>query len=155
MQRLEMLAAIAERLLKIERTHPVRICIDGVTASGKTTLADELAAELTTSSGRQIIRGSVDDFHNPPEVRYRRGRMSPEGYYLDAFDHASLRNLLLDPLGPHRSLHYCVGAFGQPDGTAADFEERRAPDDAILIVDGVFLYRRSSTIAGTTAFSSK
>ena len=77
MQRLEMLAAIAERLLKIERTHPLRIGIDGVTASGKTTLADELAAELTTSSGRQIIRGSVDDFHNPPEVRYRRGRMSP------------------------------------------------------------------------------
>jgi uridine kinase len=114
--------------------------VDGVTASGKTTLADELADALSTQ-GRQVIRASVDDFHNPPEVRYRRGRMSPEGYYLDAFDYASLRALLLEPLGPGGDRRYLTGGFGQPDGSGAGFEEQVAARDAIVIVDGVFLFR--------------
>jgi uridine kinase len=83
----------------------------------------------------------VDDFHNPPDLRYRRGRLSPEGYYRDAFDCSSLLKTLLLPLGPGGSMRYRAGSFGQPDGAPAEYEERTATDDAILIVDGVFLFR--------------
>jgi uridine kinase len=111
-----------------------------VTAAGKTTLGDELA-EALRESGKPVIRASLDDFHNPPEIRYRLGRLSPEGYYLDAFDYASIQRLLLEPLGPGGTRRYRTGAFGQPDGASQAFEEQVAPEDAIVIIDGVFLFR--------------
>ena len=140
MTRDEVLRAIGEQVLRLERPHPVRVGIDGVTGSGKTTLADELAQTLATQA-RQVIRASIDDFHNPPDVRYRLGRDSPEGYYLDCFDYPSFLSLLLGPLGPGGSRRYRAGAFGQPDGSEVTFEEQHAAEDAIVIVDGVFLFR--------------
>jgi uridine kinase len=68
---------------------PARVAVDGVDAAGKTTLADELAAHLRAD------RISADDFLRPPEERYRRGRESPEGYYLVSFDHYRLRRAVL------------------------------------------------------------
>ncbi len=32
-------------------------------------------------------------------VRYARGRYSPDGFFLDSYDYAAFRRLLLDPLG--------------------------------------------------------
>lgn len=69
---------------------PARIAIDGVDAAGKTTLADELA-EALRSRRVDVTRVCADDFIRPPAERYRRGRESPEGYYLDSFDHERLR----------------------------------------------------------------
>ncbi len=135
-----MLHLLAERILSMEVSHPLRVGIDGTTASGKTTLADELASHME-GSGRQVIRACLDDFHNPPEVRYRIGRDSPEGYYRDAIDWRSVRELLLEPLGPDGSRRYSVGAFGQPDGSATEFPEHHADDNAIALIDGVFLFR--------------
>ena len=100
MRRSDLIAKLASRILAVERPHPVRVGIDGVDAAGKTTLADELAPRLE-AAGRQVVRASVDCFHNPSGVRYRRGRESPEGYYRDSFDHAAIAECLLQPLGPH------------------------------------------------------
>ena len=77
----------------------VPVGIDGGDGSGKTTFADDLAAVLR-SVGRAAARVSVDDFHNPREVRYRRGRTSPSGFWLDSFDYDRLREYVLAPLGP-------------------------------------------------------
>ena len=62
-----------------------RVGIDGPDAAGKTTLADALAA-LTG-----LPRVRADDFLAPPEVRYARGDLDPDGYYADAFDLPALR----------------------------------------------------------------
>ena len=62
-----------------------RVGIDGPDAAGKTTLANALAA-LTG-----LPRLCADDFLAPPEVRYARGPLDPDGYYADAFDLAALR----------------------------------------------------------------
>ena len=62
-----------------------RVGVDGPDAAGKTTLADELAA----ATGVPRVR--ADDFLNPPEVRYARGPLDPDGYFADAFDLAALR----------------------------------------------------------------
>jgi len=62
-----------------------RIGIDGVDAAGKTVLAEEIA-QLLTKRGRPCVRVSVDYFERPPGERYLRGNLSPDGYYLDAFD---------------------------------------------------------------------
>ena len=76
----------------------VRAAVDGVDGGGKTTFADELAAALTRR-GRTVVRATVDHFHHPAAIRHRRGRGSPEGFWLDSYDHPRLVGLLLGPRG--------------------------------------------------------
>jgi uridine kinase len=90
-----------------------RIGVDGVDGAGKTRLAEELAQELT-ARGRPAVRISLDQFERPKAQRYVRGELSPEGYYLDAFD--------VEGFAAH-----VLRIDGQPD--------------LVLVADGVFLHR--------------
>jgi uridine kinase len=118
----------------------VRVAIDGVGASGKTVLADELACELS-KFGRPIIRCSIDGFHNPRETRYRRGPNSPEGYLNDSFDYGALLSALLNPLGPDGALMYREAVFDFRTESRVDSDVRSARPDSVLVFDGVFLLR--------------
>jgi uridine kinase len=84
MTRNVVLNELAMRIAAVRRSHPLRVAIDGVDGVGKTTLADELVAPLQ-SLGRDVIRASIDDFHNPRSIRLRRG--GAEGYYFDSFEY--------------------------------------------------------------------
>src|SRR5437868_7802169 len=110
MPRQEVLQQLADIIISIKCWHPLRLAIDGIDAAGKTTLADELAL-LIEAQGRPVIRASIDGFHHPRCVRYRRGPDSPEGYYEDSFDYAALRTVLLDPLGPQGNGRYRRAVF--------------------------------------------
>jgi len=135
-----MLDQLASRLMALQIQHPVRVAIDGVDAAGKTTLADELAA-LLIQHGRTVIRASIDGFHRPHAERHRQGTTSPEGYYVDSFDYDALRNVLLGPLGLHGSRLYRRAVFDYRIDAPSMTEEELAPEDAILLFDGVFLLR--------------
>jgi uridine kinase len=134
---LEMLAG---RIVAIKRPHPVRVAIDGVDAAGKTSLADELVQPIL-ERGRAVIRASIDGFHNPRAVRYRLGRSSPEGYFLDSFNYAALTTKLLGPLGPGGSRLYCAAVFDYRTDSETPMRFETAPPGAILLFDGVFLQR--------------
>jgi uridine kinase len=121
-------------------TRPLRIAVDGRTASGKTTFSDELASAIT-QQGRKIIRTSIDGFHRPKIERYARGRYSPEGYYFDARDLMAIRTLLLDPLGPNGNRQFRTASFDLEKDIAIDMPVAVAPPDSVLIVDGTFLLR--------------
>lgn len=96
--RARALARLARHLAAVERPHPIRVAIDGRTAAGKTTLADELVAPLARL-GRPTIRIEIDDFHRPLVERRRRQDLPPwQRYYLDSYDHPAIRAALL-PLG--------------------------------------------------------
>ena len=91
-----------------------RVAIDGPDAAGKSTLAAELApllAPLLARRGLRVVAQTIDEFHRPPEERYRRGRESAEGYYLDSFDYEAVRAFVLGVSG------------------------------AVLLFEGVFLFR--------------
>jgi uridine kinase len=139
-QRTVVLNDLAIRIARLRSARPVRIAIDGRTASGKTTLADELA-KLIERGGREVIRTSIDGFHRPRAERYARGRFSPEGYYYDARDHAAINALLLAPLGPGGDCHYRTASFDLTNDRPVQQEARRASMGTILIVDGTFLQR--------------
>jgi uridine kinase len=99
-KRQRLLDALAGRLADLaaaEGGAPYLVAVDGVDGAGKTRFADELDAALRVRAA-VTFRASVDGFHHPPHVRYRRGRTSPAGFYLDSFDLAAFRRLLLDPL---------------------------------------------------------
>ncbi len=131
---------IASQIANVRRAHPIRVAIDGVDAAGKTTFADELVRPLRRL-GRSVIRASIDDFHNPAEVRYRRGAASPEGYFRDSFDYASLIDSLLRPLGPDGTRRYRRGIFDFRLDSAIASAWEEADTDAVLLFDGVFLLR--------------
>jgi len=135
--RLDELAAV---IGAVQRDHPTRVAIDGVDGSGKTTLADELVEPLRRA-GREVIRASVDGFHNPRAVRYARGRESPEGYFLDSFDCAAVRRELLEPLGPSGDRRYRAAVFDYRVDRPVDTPVRLAAANAVLVFDGVFLQR--------------
>lgn len=139
-ERRSVVSTLADRIAAVRLPHPVRVAVDGRTASGKTTLADEVAAELRVR-GRVVIRTSVDGLHRPRAERYRQGRLSPEGYLDDARDWGAVRKLLLDPLGPSGSLLYRTASFDLARDEPVEHGAQRAEPDAALIVDGAFLKR--------------
>jgi uridine kinase len=99
-------ALLTELAEEIRRRDARRIGIDGVDGAGKTWLADELAARI---DGATRIR--ADEFLNPPAVRYRLGRDSPGGFFLDSYDYEQFERAV-------------VGASA-----------------SVVIADGIFLHR--------------
>lgn len=131
---------LATAISSITSTRPIRIAIDGRTASGKTTLADELSSSIV-ATGRRVIRTSVDGFHRPKAERYARGRYSPDGYYYNARDLAAINALLLSPLGPSGNREYRTASFDLVKDEPIEQAPQTATTDAILIVGGTFLQR--------------
>src|SRR5262245_55635615 len=100
------LAATVTDLSRVQAR--VLVGVDGPDAAGKTTLADRLAATLQMQalqvptsqvpmSPVPALRASIDDFHQPRELRHRRGELSAEGYYRDSFDYPTLLGECLTP----------------------------------------------------------
>ena len=140
MSRKELIDQMVNIIAAIKRTHPVRVAIDGVDAAGKTTLANELVDPLE-KLGRDVIRVSIDEFHNPRTIRYQRGKDSPEGYFFDSYAYDALKESLLIPLGPDGSLQYRTSIFDFHTDSIVYSPKHHAGPNAILIFDGVFLLR--------------
>jgi uridine kinase len=135
-----LLGLLAATIAALHPERILRVAIDGVDGAGKTTLADALAPTVA-AQGRPTIRASVDDFHNPQAVRYARGRHSPDGFYLDSYNYAAFRELLLDPLSPDGSGRYVAKHFDHRIDATVNPDVRQAAPTAALIVDGIFLHR--------------
>ena len=138
--RSELLGRVADSVRALDGSRVRRVAVDGVDGAGKTVFADELARELT-AGGTTVVRASVDGFHHPREVRYRRGRASPDGFYLDSYDYATLRAQLLDPLGPEGSGRFRTAAWDWRSDSPVDPPEQRADPGDVLVLDGIFLHR--------------
>lgn len=118
----------------------VLVAVDGVDGSGKSTFADALAGELRRQ-GRDVVVIRADDFHNLREVRYRRGRDSPEGFWLDSYDYASLERDVLEPFGPDGDGRYRSIATDLSRDSRVIAEVQRARPGTVAVVDGLFLHR--------------
>jgi uridine kinase len=123
-------------------TARLRVAVDGLTGAGKTSFGHELAGALRRL-GRPTMRASLDDFKHP--WRHARehsyDRLSGAGYYRNAYDFVSARDLLLQPAGPAGRGE--VALCGHDPLTGQDHRGTTvsAPPDAILIVDSVFAFR--------------
>lgn len=138
--RQQFLQGLARLIAGVPCSHPLRIGIDGVDASGKTSLADELVAPLA-GEGRPVVRASIDRFHRPRAERYERGRQSPEGYFRDSFQLDRIVRDLLLPLGPAGSRQVKRAVFDYRNDSPVQLPEEDVPANAILLFDGVFLHR--------------
>jgi len=138
--RLAVLERVARAVLALPAAGTLRVAIDGVDGAGKTMFADELR-EVLAPSGRPVIRAGVDAFHNPKPIRYRLGRHSPEGFYRDSYDYATLTKVLLDPLSPGGSGRFRRAIFDVDADVVVDAPDERADPGSILLFDGIFLHR--------------
>ncbi|KAA0023674.1 uridine kinase [Antrihabitans cavernicola] len=136
-----MIGGVARYIAAQRFDRPLRIAIDGITAAGKTTLANELAAGIE-GLGRPTIRLSMDGFHRPRDYRHRQGRDSAIGYYQDAYDFDAFARHVLTPLGPGGDRRYRERIID----LVSDQPIREAPAlaeaDAVVVVDGSFLQTR-------------
>lgn len=120
--------------------HPLRVAIDGVTASGKSTCARWLVNAIA-AQGRPAIHVTMDGFHHRRDYRYRQGRASAIGYYRDAYDFDALCTHVLIPLGPNGSREIRRRIIDLATDEPVDDPLEPVPIDAIVVVDGTFLHR--------------
>jgi uridine kinase len=135
-----LLASVAREIVELPGSGIVRMAVDGVDGAGKSVFADELA-RVVAALARPVIRAGVDGFHQPREVRYRRGRTSPQGYFHDSYDYAALRAVLLDPLSPGGNGRYRRVVFDHVGDRPAVAQWEQAAAGSVLLFDGVFLHR--------------
>ncbi len=136
----DVLDALASEIVTLYGSGRVVVAIDGIDGAGTTHFADDLATTLV-ATGRSVFRASLDDFHRSRAERHARGADSPEGYYRDSFDYSTFRRVLLEPFRLGGSTAFVTAAFDHRRDAAIPAKWRTGPQDAILIVDGVFLLR--------------
>ena len=136
-----LVTAIAREVIALG-AHRLRVAVDGYTGAGKTSFGHELAAAIR-DLGRPTLRASLDDFKKPWRDAVEKGydRTSGAGYYRNAPDFESARELLLRPAGPDGT--GMVALCGHDPLTGEDHRSVTlpAPADAVLIVDSVFALR--------------
>ena len=140
MLRSELISELANRILDLKILHPIRVGVSGITASGKTTLANELAKELQERE-KHVVRTSIDQFHNPRVIRYRQGKESAIGYYEDAHDYNTFKEKLLIPLGPGGNRQYQPISLDLEKDEYVNTEAKLANKATIFIIDGTFLFK--------------
>lgn len=136
----DVLTTLADSVLALPGDGVRRIGVDGVDGAGKTVFADRLG-QVLHDRGTEVIRASVDGFHHPRAVRHRRGRDSPDGFYLDSYDYPALRRLLLDPLAPGGSGRFVRARWDVRRDRPVAAPQERATPGAVLVFDGIFLHR--------------
>lgn len=140
-ERQRLLRLLADHVGMPEGGRPLRLGIDGPDGSGKTTLAAELADELTRR-GHVVVQASLDGFHRPSRERHARGADSPEGFWLDSYDHDRIVADLLVPAGPGGSGAIRTRIHDVATDRAVDQPPVTLQHGTVLLVDGLFLHRR-------------
>jgi len=141
MRRQTLLSQLASHVLSVQRPHPTRVALDGCSAAGKTTLADELAETLAAQTERPVIRVGADYFKRARPLRTAYPQDSPESHYLDSWDNAAILADLLVPLGPSGNRRYRPAVMNLMATEYLDLPYETAAEDAILVADGCFLQR--------------
>lgn len=135
-----MLTELAARIGALPHDAPRLVGIDGVDGVGKTVFADELA-QVLRREGVDVLRIGLDSFHRPRAERYRRGRMSAEGYFRDSFDLPAFLRSVAEPLRPGGTGVVTTATFDYRTDAPVAGEMVRVRPGGVVVVDGVFLHR--------------
>lgn len=144
MTREELLVDLSARVLALPEDTPRTVAVDGMSCSGKSILAADLAVILA-GAGRHVVPVALDDFHHARERRHRRGRLSAEGYLADAFDMDSLRSHVLDPLA--RGLDVRPASYDLAADEPVHAASVPVGPGTVVVVEGSFLL--TEAVAGS------
>ena len=136
----DTLDSLADEFLHNYARGRTLLAVDGIDGAGKRPFADALAERLGRG-GHAVFRASIDSFHRPRAARYARGEDSPEGFYKDSYDYALFRRVLVEPFKMGGSTGFVTDAFDYRRDTQVEMDWKTGPQDATLVVDGIFLNR--------------
>lgn len=114
------------------------VAVDGVDGAGKSHLVGELLAIAPLVAGRQVVGVSIDGFHRPRAERHAAGS-GPESFYRDSYDYEAFRAKVLRPFRAGREVVPAVHDVTTDSAVHPDPVE--TDDDALLLVEGIFLRR--------------
>lgn len=133
----QLVVQLAAHILALPDDAPRAVAMTGMSCSGKTTLAAEVAV-VVEGAGRPVVAVAYDDFHHPRDRRYRLGRTSAQGYLEDAFDPAALRRLVLDPLTAGDPA-VTTGCYDLAADEPVEPEPVAVGPGSVVLVEGSFL----------------
>lgn len=135
MKKIELVQYIKNKISKRFDGSVLIIAVDGIGASGKTTIARLLHKEIKNS---YLL--SIDMFHNKREIRKAKGRLSPVGYYEDSFNYDYVINNVLRPIKNNVSV-FSFKEFNHFEDDYIDQIEVNLDETPIIIFEGVFMHR--------------
>lgn len=138
--RREAVARLALRIIELRPGHPTRVAIDGVTASGKSTVAREIAAAVT-ALGRPSIQVTMDGFITLAPGVTAKDANPRSAITTTPTTSTRSRESSLTPLGPGGDRRYRTRVIDLQTDTVTSDPQRIAPSGAVVIIDGTFLQR--------------
>lgn len=135
-----LLRHLAERLVAARADHPLRVAVDGICGSGKSTFAVDLV-DAVRAAGAPALHVDSDGFHHVRAVRRRNTDDEARGYYDDAYDLDALATQVLRPLGPGGSRRFATTVHDLVTDEIITGAHAEAPADAVVVVGCTFLQR--------------
>jgi uridine kinase len=136
-------AAVVARCRSIAasiKDRPLMLAVDGVDGAGKSEYSARLLSRLIEAGAdAQVVH--IDDFHRLTADRYRRGRESPEGFWLDSYDYDAFTSFVLQPLLIHRTGRFTPVFSDLDSDRLVQHPQLEARPGSVLIVEGIFLHR--------------
>lgn len=138
--RRDVLTSLADEILHNYGRGRTMVAVDGRGDERTGEFADSLA-DIFRFIGHTAFRASMRDFHNPRIAADGHGRDAPESLYRDTFDYSLFRRVLTDPYRMGGSAGFVTAGFDQQRDAPIEPKWMTGPEDAVLIVDGLFLNR--------------
>lgn len=141
MQQKELFRILAESIISLQEQSqkPLRVAINGIEGTGKTTFALSFCAFLE-EMGLNALHVSIDGFHYHKKHRYQQGRNSARGYYEDSYDEkAFVTNVLVDSQKTKPT--YIPATHDLESDAYFDLKPVEISNQTILITDGAYLFK--------------
>ena len=141
MDQVEIFSIIRNKIGKIRETKskPIRVGINGIEGTGKTTFAIALVKYLNQQNCTAYHVG-IDGFHFNKEVRYRQGRDSAKGYYEDSYDkNAFVEKVLLR--SQQTPPEYIEATHDLLTDAYLELPPTSLNDESVIITDGCYLFK--------------
>ncbi len=135
----QLAAAIISKRRTVPRERALLAGISGIDGSGKSTIAPRVVKCLN-AAGLTAERILLDDWHNPPAVRFNPQRPA-ETFYEKGLRHEELFKNLVLPLQRNRSVRVEAIISRQPD--EVPFRHTFAYDDVdVMVFEGIFIFKQ-------------
>lgn len=115
------------------------IGINGVDTSGKTTFTKNYSAFLKSVGIKNEIV-SIDDFHNPSEIR-SKGNNEIDAYYENAFNYRQIIDEIFETLRKTGSVEKDVLCLNLDTNKYKNVRHYRIDNETVVLVEGVLLFR--------------
>lgn len=126
-------------LLQKQKNKPLRIAVNGIEGTGKTTFALALCAYLKEND-LDAIHVTIDGFHYNKKHRYQQGINSAKGYYEDSYNEVSFVTKVL-VASQDEFPKYTIATHDLESDAYLNLEPTKISKEAILITDGAYLLK--------------